>query len=102
MKEFKLKFGLQYFSNTWHVTKRFKYEKEYLQLISICRHRIHMGYANDNFNHYIYPIDNYIKSTYTVDSQLTYRNLCKECKKKHHLTEEDINHYIIRGKLGIK
>ena len=97
MKEFKLKFGLQYATNTWHVTKKFGSKK-----FSICNSKIPMGYEKPNLNNYIYPIDNYIESRFTVDSQLTYRNLCKECKKKHHLTEEDINHYIIRGKLGIK
>lgn len=99
MKEYNLKFGLEYYKSKWHVVDSTHTTSLY---ISDCNDCIPMGYINFDPSQYIYPITDIIGTSYKVDSQLKYKNLCKKCRIKHQLTEEDINHYIVLAKFGIK
>ena len=99
MKNYNLKFGLQYKNNTWHVVSQ---ENEDA-LMADCNKTILMGrllYSDSNY--YIYPIEKVISITYSVNTQLSYNRLCSKCKKKFNLTQEDINHYIVLAKLKVK
>jgi len=101
LKEYTLKFGLHYKINIWHVIyqDRYKFKAD-------CNPELYMG-SIDIHTHkrYIYPIteQDYITSMgYEVNPNLSYSRLCPKCKKKFQLTEEDINHYIVLAKFGIK
>ncbi len=99
MKNYNLKFGLQYKNNTWHVVK-----KNISVFVSACSKDIWMGnllYGTDT-SHYIYPIKNIIETSFNIDLQLSLSNLCPKCKKKFNLSEKDINHYIVLAKFKVK
>ena len=98
MKEYKLKFGLQYKNSLWHVVKDFGIE----DFSSDCNDQIWMGHLSVEQKQHIHPIINPIEVNYSIDTQLSYKKLCPKCKKKFKVTKEDINHYLVLAKFGIK
>ncbi len=111
MKKYNLKFGLYYKYNEWHVCiKDLNYSGDYA---AYCNSDIYMGFVENKPSEYIHPIkrpiftnfDKQIISTLDkagININLTYNRLCPKCKKKFQLTEEDINHYLVLAKFGIK
>jgi len=103
LKEYTLKFGLHYKINTWHVCKSYNKYKQYL---ADCNSNIFMGHIETEPKYYIHPIKKSLWSEIEINLNkninLNYKNICKKCKKKFQLTEEDINHYIVLAKFGIK
>ncbi len=99
MKNYNLKFGLQYKNNTWHVIKK---DKPYF--VAYCNINILMGHLVYAYgpDYYIYPIKELIKVGYNINKQLSFNNICHKCKKKFKVTQEDINHYIVLAKLKVK
>jgi len=104
MKEYTLKFGMHYKINTWHVIHTLQDNR----LISSCTSNIYMGSSNRiKEDAYIYPIANehygkYYSYGLKTDYNLSFNRICPKCKKKFQLTKEDINHYIVLAKFGIK
>ena len=101
MKNYNLKFGLQYTGNIWHIIKKYsKHNGEFLA--SDCNDAIWMGHSSETYTHYIYQIKNPIDVGCVIDTQLSYKNLCCKCRNKYNLTQEDINHYIVLAKFKVK
>ncbi len=99
MKNYNLKFGLQYKNNIWHVT----ISSNKTQLAADCMSSIFMGDIKDEPRNYIHPILHSLYSREEIHNiDLNYKNLCLKCKKKFNLTQEDINHYIVLAKFKVK
>jgi len=102
LKEYKLKFGLEYSWRKWHVVV---HDNEYF--IADCDSSIYMGFIKEEPDKYIYPLVQSLYSERELDNpdnsiKLSYKKLCPKCKKKFKVTQEDINHYLVLAKFGIK
>jgi len=97
MKNTKLKFGVWYGDQTWHIVKKIPNKKIKLKFdtVAICNNNIWIDY---------YPSKDYtLPNGKDLEHALTYfdlNHICKSCIKI--VSIEKIKTYIIYHKLGIK
>ena len=97
MKEYKLKFGVYAAKNEWHVARSL------MPNIYSSDCKIYFYFGNkDAKNNFLHPLSDFHTKGHLKTKPLHYDLMCKLCLKKFKLTQEDINHYIVLAKFGIK